>query len=134
MKSSITALILASGISAVAATKTVTVTIDGCPPEETVVTKSIPIAFGTSTPSPVYSSSECPISTATYCPSNGVYTIPVVETITPANPQFTEPATTTVYYTKTVTGGAQYVDCTTVITVVFTSTYCPEFATSGSLS
>ena len=68
------------------------------------ITKTLTITY-TGEPAPTASSSstELPLSTSTYCTKNGVHTIPIVATVTPANPAYSTAVTTTVYYTTTVT-------------------------------
>lgn len=73
-------------------------------------------------PTPYTSYSVAPVSTVTYCPSAGVYTIPIVTTCTPHGPSFTKPVPTTVYHTTTVTGGPQYITCVQTVTITFTRT------------
>jgi hypothetical protein len=72
-----------------------------------------------------------PVSTSTYCTKNGPHTIPIVATITPANPIYT-PVTSTVYYTTTVTNAPVHIGCTKSLTVTFTSTACPSTVVSGT--
>ena len=96
------------------------------------IIKTITITFtGEPAPSSQSSLSECPITTQTYCPSNGVYTYPIVTTVTPNNPVYT-PVVTTCFHTTTVTDAPRPVDITTTITVYFTSTYCPATVVSGT--
>jgi hypothetical protein len=104
------------------------------PSAQTVeVTSYITITY-TAEPQPTASTSEsvCPMSTSTYCSTNGVHTIPIVTTATPTGPGFTAPVTSTAYYTTTVTNAPTTIGCTTVITITFTSTVCPATVVSGT--
>jgi hypothetical protein len=113
-------------------TKTFSITTSVNEPKTIEITKTVYITFtGKPAPTAAYSSSECGVSTSTYCP-NGVHTIPIATTITPSNPEYTKPVTTTVYYTTTVTDGPKHVECTKTITVTFTSYVCPATVISGS--
>lgn len=114
-------------------TSTFSITTSVAKPCTVDITKVITVTY-TKEPAPSvqYSTSAAPVSTKTYC-SNGAHTIPIVTTCTPTGPGFTEPVTTTVYYTTTVTDGPKTVSCTKTVTVTFTSTstVCPVTVISG---
>lgn len=104
-------------------TKTFAITTSVAKPQNVVITKTITVTY-TKKPEPTvsHSSSVAAVSTKTFCHSNGVYTIPIVTTCKPSGPHFTEPVTTTVFYTTTVTDGPKTIECTKTVTVIFTST------------
>ncbi|KAH8598344.1 hypothetical protein B0O99DRAFT_739152 [Bisporella sp. PMI_857] len=115
-------------------TKTFTLTTSVPSPQVVQVTTYITVTF-TAQPKPTVSSSKSvgAVATTTYCSSNGAYTIPIVTTCTPHGSEYTEPVTTTVYYTTTVTDGPKEIGCTKTVTVTFTKTvtFCPETVISG---
>lgn len=55
---------------------------------------------------------------STYCPTGGIYTIPVTAVYTPHAPEFTKPATHSFYYT-TYVPGPQTIEITKTITVTY---------------
>jgi hypothetical protein len=66
--------------------------------------------------------SECPtpVVTSAYVSSNGVHTIPITKTYTPTGSGFSEPVTTTIFYSTTVTDAPKTIECITTITLTFT--------------
>lgn len=101
-------------------TKTYTLTTSVAKPQNVDITKTFTVTYTV----PTYSHYEsvAPVSTQTFCPSNGVYTVPIVTTCKPENPTYTDDVTTTVYYTTTVTDGPKTIDCVKTVTITFTST------------
>jgi len=71
-----------------------------------------------SEPSVISSESIASITTAKYAPSNGPYTIPITTVLTPSEPEFTKPVTTTVLYTTTVTDGPKVIQLSRLAHVV----------------
>ncbi|KAH8752694.1 hypothetical protein F5882DRAFT_524453 [Hyaloscypha sp. PMI_1271] len=113
-------------------TKTFSIITSVSDPQTIQITKTITITYsGKPAPTAYSSSSQMPVSTSTYCTKNGPHTIPIVATITPANPIYT-PVTSTVYYTTTVTNAPVHIGCTKSLTVTFTSTACPSTVVSGT--
>lgn len=82
----------------------------------------------TSPSSPSTSTSAAQFSSSTYCPSQGIYTIPVTTVCTPSAPGFTAPVTSTFDITTSVSG-PQTVGITKIITFTFVGT--PQAAAAG---
>jgi hypothetical protein len=96
------------------------------------ITKTIYVTFsGELEPTAASSKSACPLSTSQYVASNGVHTIPITTAITPTDPGYTVPVTTTVYFTTTVTDAPRHVGCSTTVTLTFTSYSAPATVVSG---
>ena len=67
------------------------------------ITKIIDITFiGHPAPTASTTLSECPLSTSTYCPTNGIHTVPMVTTIYPTLPGYGSPIIIDIDYTITV--------------------------------
>jgi len=112
-------------------TSTFQITTSVPSPQVVDITTVITVTF-TGEPVPAIPSSTyaAPVSASTYCSENGMHTIPITTTFTPTNPAYT-PITTTVFYTTSVSDAPRNVVCTTTVTVIFTTTYCPETVVSG---
>ena len=96
-------------------------------PQEVQITKYVTVTYyaGGVPATAISSASTAVMSTSTYCPENGIHTIPMVTTCYPGDSHYTEPVVTTVQYTTTVTNAPCPVVPTTTITVTFTQTTCP---------
>ncbi|TVY27125.1 hypothetical protein LHYA1_G005278 [Lachnellula hyalina] len=103
-------------------TSTFVVTTSVPSPQTVRITKTITFTLVGNAPIISGSSyiSSAQVSTTASCPTNGQYTIPITKTFTAINPAFTAPITTTIFYKTTVTNAPTNIDCTTVVTVIFT--------------